>query len=146
MSQRESSLFDPLLGRLTFNERLDWYEGAIALVSGQTVKIAVDASSSEFDAVRAQAGKHLPSLLNRIDGAREFAAQRLLKVKNESWLEVGEDPLDADSFKARLAVESISMFADGDCELYLGGELFGEHAVLLRWDPQRGFYDADLLG
>ena len=70
-----------------------------------------------------------------------------MKVKNESWLEDSERPLDADAFKACLEVESATMFGDGDCELYLrDGNLFGGHAVLLRRDPQRAYYDADIFG
>jgi hypothetical protein len=147
MSRRESTLLDPVLGRLTFNRGHNWYEGAINLENGHSVKIAVDASGSDFDAAKSEAGKHLPSLLRRIDVAKDFAASRLLKLKNENWLEDNQKALEADEFKACLEVESATMFGDGDCELYLrDGNLFGGHSVLLRWDPQRGYYDADLFG
>lgn len=57
--------------------------------------------------------------------------EEYLPIKNESWLEEGEHPINADEFRSKLSIESIRLFDDASYELYFeDGDLFWGHILI----------------
>jgi len=62
--------------------------------------------------------------------ARKYAASELLELKNDTWLEDGEDMCSEDDFMARMSIETLSFSEDGDFEIYYeDGDLFWGHSI-----------------
>lgn len=141
-------LIDPVLGTLTFNEDLNWYEGELSSTEHGIVRfsISLDAQQS-VDAAIQEARALVPLVCNAIHAAKEFACGELLSVKNEGWLEEGEPAVSKVEFLARLSIDSVGAYADRECEVFFkDGDLFWGHTVLLSWNTTRGFYSVDIAG
>ena len=148
VSHMTSIRTDPILGQLTLNENLNWYETTQSTGNGEIVKyvVSLDSTESEADAIAA-ASELLPSLLSAVRSGREFACDRLLDLKNDGWLEPDEESVTREQFVSALKIESIVVFPDRAAEFYYeDGDLFWGHTVLLSWDGVRGFYDGDIAG
>lgn len=143
-----TSIVDPALGVLTFDEGLNWYTGTILSPANGSVPftISLDAQpSAEFAISRARS--LLPALVDSIPDAREFACDQLLSLANDAWLQEGEAALTGAAFVRRLAVGSIGIYAEDEAEFFLrAGDLFGGHTILISWSRARGFYGADIAG
>jgi len=139
---------DPVLGALVFDTRLNWYESTQETSGGERLKLMVSIDTPEDEELSiSNARALLPALLAAIENGKEFASEKLLKLKNESWLEAGEAPLSTSQFISALEIESIVVFSQQLTEFYFkDGELFWGHTVLLSWDPVRGFYDGNIAG
>jgi hypothetical protein len=139
---------DPALGRLTFNEGLNWFEGELLSGSDGAVRITISLDTwPSADAAIADAWLVLPLVFQSVDAAKQFACETLLALKNEAWLGESEQRIFAEDFVTRLAVEAVGIYLDRECEVFLkDGGLFSGHTVLLSWNPANGFYDANIAG
>jgi hypothetical protein len=138
---------DPVLGTLVFDRGLEHFSGRV-LWRGQLVEINLDVSKRELlpqiitiarTLIRDQAEWH--------DRSREFASKELLSLKNENWLDEGEEELTADDFRKRLTMSSLTLDPDGsftfwfdDCGLFFG------HTVAVSGTLPGGFESADIHG
>lgn len=139
----DKEIQDTFLGRLTYDESLDWYEGTVG--EGVPVYINTD-EESRADSTLAYARQVLTDLSGLDRRARQMAASHLLKLKNETWLEEDEPPVNAEDFQARLTLESITFYPDETAEVFYGdGDLFWGHTVLLNLKGNT-FTEAHLAG
>lgn len=139
----EKEIQDAFLGRLTYDESLDWYEGRVG--DGVPIYINTD-EESRPDSVLAYARHVLADLPGLDRRARQTAASHLLKLKNETWLEEDEPPVSTEEFQARLTLESITFYPDKTAEVfYADGDLFWGHTVLLNLNGD-AFTEAHLAG
>jgi hypothetical protein len=77
----------------------------------------------------------------------DYAASKLLQIKNESWLADGESSLSDKEFKRRMKLETIAVSPDGSFEFwYNDGDMFGGHAILIRGSLKDGLKDAEIEG
>ncbi len=77
----------------------------------------------------------------------ECAVAGLLDLKNESWLEPGEENVTADELRRRLQLEAISVDGHGEFEFWFAdGGLFGGHSILVDGSMLAGPRRAELLG
>jgi len=127
--EMEKEIQDVFLGRLTYDESLDWYEGTAG--DGVTIYIYTD-EDSRPDPALAYARQVLADLPGLDRRARQIAADALLENKNETWLEEDEPPVSEDEFQVRLTLESITFYPDETAEVfYADGDLFWGHTILL---------------
>lgn len=77
----------------------------------------------------------------------EYAVQRLLPLKNRSWLKDGETQLTAEAFKARMELTHITVADEGRFEFWHDdGGLFWEHSIQICGDLKNGPTDAGIQG
>jgi hypothetical protein len=77
----------------------------------------------------------------------DFAVERLLPLKNDSWLGEDERELTEAEFKKRMRLQSINVAGDGAFEFWHeDGAMFGGHAIEIRGTLQDGPADADIFG
>ncbi len=76
-----------------------------------------------------------------------YAAQQLLRLKNDNWLDEDEAPLSADEFMARLRLECISIDQEGSFTFWHNdGDLFWGHSVEICGNLRDGPTFADIPG
>jgi hypothetical protein len=141
-------LIDAVLGPLTFDEDLNWFEGVYNNKSGVNVPftISLDEAEGSKEAI-AEARELLPLLVSLIDAGKKFACDNLLDVKNEHWLDAGEPEVDERKFISSLEIESIGLYPDKEGGFsFADGGLFAGHVVMMSWNPEDGFSDADIAG
>jgi hypothetical protein len=78
--------------------------------------------------------------------ARAFAADKLLELKNGSWLGDDEETLTRGEFMSRLILGTLCVDVDGFNFWYADGNLFWGHTVLVSGNLRDGLLSADIHG
>lgn len=80
------------------------------------------------------------------ESARVFCASKLLRLKNETWLEDQEQPFTKEKFIETLELRSIIAFSDGSFSLYFDdNDIFWGHSIVV--DVENSvLLDANLAG
>lgn len=138
---------DERFGTLTYDRQMSWYSADVTW-SRKTVELNIHVDKAEeIDAsLRIANGlwDNEPSWHDRI---QEYAVQKLLPLKNESWLDDDETEISPAEFKAKMTLESISVSADGKFEFWHNdGNLFLGHSIQISGNLSEGLTDADIPG
>jgi hypothetical protein len=143
--QKPVTLKDPHLGTFTLDRRVDWFTGEV-LWAGQSISLNLTGSADAKDALQtARAIWQNQAEWNR--RVREFAVEKLLPLKNDTWLGDGEAELTSDEFKDRMTLESITVNADGSFDFWHNdGDLFWGHAIQISGSLSEGPTHADIPG
>ncbi|WP_309738293.1 DUF2262 domain-containing protein [Chamaesiphon sp. OTE_20_metabat_361] len=142
------NLEHPELGTLRYENEYDWYKGQIKIrQSNVSIQLSVNEAgdvTSAFNRAANLAGE----LDNYAQLAKEYAAEGLLQIKNETWLDDNdEDPLTLEQFQQRMTLESIDIDSDGKVSFYHNdGDLFWGHCILVVMDSENNFTDAETAG
>lgn len=135
----------PELGRLTWDDDLDYWHGGFDFVPGHRVGLSADPGEAGDGAAIAAAAAFVRWLSEADASARAAAAAGLLDTHNDSWND-GE-PVTAGEFAARLRLETVVADPDGGGQLYYAdGELFWGHVVIVPVGPDRTFGEAHIAG
>jgi hypothetical protein len=135
----------PLFGTCTLDRRLDWYS-AETLWNGVQVQLRLN-ESDETQAALETALALWAHQAEWVQKVRDFAIQKLLPLKNDGWLDVGEIELSADEFAVRMALTEISVDPCGSFAFWHDdGEMFGGHSIEIRGSLTEGITDADICG
>jgi hypothetical protein len=138
---------DPQFGRLELDRGLNWLS-CEPTWSDASVRLyaSMDEAESE-DAVLSTARTLWGNAVAWDARIRAFAADRLLELKNESWLEEGEVELTSAEFILRMAIESVTVYPEGQFEFTLDdGGLFWGHSINVTGNLQDGLTDAGISG
>ena len=141
----------PSLGNLTYNDKLEWYEGKFK-VENKVIEVSVyNAEPNEFEKLISFADKQINS---------KFYEEMLLKMeskmielKNDAWLgedeETGEDepPITIENFRKRISISSIVFYDDCTSSIYCNDDdIFWGHSIDISVDKNGKFKDANLAG
>lgn len=138
---------DAFFGACTLDKKIQWFE-AQAPWNGGNIGVYLQADTL----------KTLPPVLKQAralwrDQTRwharvlDCAADKLLELKNDSWLDDDEEPVTADAFKQRIELQSISMDEEGCFEFCFGDDdLFWGHTIMVHGTLDDGPEDADIAG
>ena len=144
----ERTIHDDVLGTLTWNGQLDWWEGRVELAPGHAIGLSLgveEEESAPSEEETAQARRLLLRLREHEPEARIVAAEELLDIYNDEWND--DEPLEEEEFMARLTLDDLSIAADGSAELfYRDDNLFAGHTVLVTVGADGNFEDADIAG
>lgn len=137
---------DKLLGTLTWNNDLD--EFCSEIMHGKAaVKLRLGAEPDQLAPVMDRARKITTDLKNYDRKAREYMCRMMLQLKNETWLDDGEQPLTAEQFMSALILSSISFSTSNKVEFfYDDGDIFWGHTVIVDMDAKDEFTDTTLAG
>jgi hypothetical protein len=71
----------------------------------------------------------------------------LLSVRNHFWLDAGESPDTAESFKQKITLQSITFDVDGEFTFWFkDGGLFSGHSVTVTGNLTNGPVKAEMVG
>ncbi len=127
-------LDDPLLGRLEWDDALDWWAGVLDLEPGQRVEVFIDFHAEEdvLADVLSRARLGLARIRRLGPEYRRWTARQLL---DRRWN--CHEPMTVDDITELLKVASISFASDGAARVYWDDEdvLFGGHNVVTEIGP-----------
>ncbi|MDX1963583.1 MAG: DUF2262 domain-containing protein [Pirellulales bacterium] len=145
--QKPIVLKHPLLGQLTFERGYNSFQAKLTLAE-EPIRLRVDADGEAPDpatlSIAEQFWKENADWDRRL---REFAAARLIELKNDTWLQEGEKPLTEAEFIKKLIPNSIGFDPpDGFTIYYDDGDIFWGHAIEIRGTLSIGPQSAEITG
>jgi hypothetical protein len=147
MNKKYSDLEYLSLGLLRYNDRYDWYEGQIIFQTLEvSIKLATD-DEGNIKSILDRANYVVVHLEIYSENAKDYAVEKLLKLKNEAWLDENEELLTPTQFKNRMILESINISSEGDLNFYYNdGDLFFGHCISITINNSDRFVDANSVG
>ena len=144
--QKPVTFDDPELGRFTLDRDLDCFEGQIQWMS-DFVDLSLEIEDCDERDVLEYAKEIWRSQSDWSKLILDYAVEYLLSRKNDSWLKDGEKEVDADEFKSRMKLTSITVFPEGEFEFWHNdSDLFWGHSILISGSISEGLTDADIPG
>ena len=146
----QETIYDDMLGALTWNSDLDWWEGRVDMQSSHSISISLTVEDDDNEVpdidTLLQHGRRIVTFVREHEPeARLVAADTLLEIYNREWND--ETPLDDEEFMGRLILDDVNVAADGSAELFYKDDgLFAGHTVLVTIDAAGNFADADVAG
>jgi hypothetical protein len=137
----------PFFGTVTLNRALNWYEAALPWNSRIT-RLYLSREGCEKEQELFEIARRLWDQQKRWDKRiRDYAVEKLLGLKNDLWLGEDEKEFTPARFKARMTVESITVYPDGSFEFtYDDGNLFWGHVIQVSGMISGGLTHAGIAG
>lgn len=138
---------DEAFGTLQLNRGLGWWE-VTATWAGETVDLQLSAEDEAgLEATLATARALWEDEAGWSERIQAFAVQELLPLKNDSWLGEDEEPLTPAAFRARMRLDAITVYPDGEFTFWHDdGDLFWGHSIQVNGTLLEGPTDADIPG
>lgn len=134
---------DDVLGLLTWDDSLEWWEGKREIIPGHTISVSVSSNDAPLETVMELARRAYRRVQTEEPSLRRAAADALLTLHNEEWNE-GE-PIDGDTFTSRMVLTEFSAYDDGSAEVsYDDGGLFLGHTIIVSVDADGTIKDASI--
>lgn len=145
--QKPVVISDPTLGDFTLDRSLDWFRGE-ATWAGKQIRLDLSAGKNHEADQCLQVAKTLwGDQSSWAAKVADYAVEQLLERKNDTWLDEGESPVTPESFKSRMALESITVYPDGEFEFWHDdGDLFWGHSIQVSGSLSEGLTDVDTPG
>jgi hypothetical protein len=133
MLQQPVILEDPELGRLVLDRSLDIYQGAVHW-HGDPISLTLScADPQQPRAVLDVAKAFLREQATWDTRAREAAVAKLLPLKNDTWLEEGEEELEPAAFAERMTLNAAEVYEGGEWSLWFDDDdMFWGHVIMVR--------------
>jgi hypothetical protein len=139
----------PILGLLRYSDECDCYVGQVKF---QNLSIDISVETDEdgvIEPVLEKISHFIDRLENYAEAAKNYAADRLLELKNNTWLDLdnNEQPLTSSKFTASMLLDAIFISWDGSVSFYhQDGNLFWGHWILVEMDVSTQFLHAEIAG
>ncbi len=133
-----------LLGKLSYNEKYEQYEGKVIL-KGKPVSISLDVIENQnIDPLIVFAIDYFKN--KKFNKAISEMMAELYQLKNESWMDDNEK-VSLKSFKKALTLSEIVFHHDLSVELYLNdSDMFGGHFIVVSIDNHGNYKNVSLAG
>jgi len=136
---------DPVLGKLTWNDNFDEWDGRVVLHPELEVVCHFTPSGGQDEQIVTAGRDFIAWLRTNEPAARRYAASELLDTHNDCWND--DDPISAETFADRMTLETAAIRPDGAAGLYYrDGNLFWGHCIIVSVNADRGFKDATIAG
>lgn len=135
------------LDDIKFNDSTDDFETFLTFNSKSYDFSICDFDKNDYGQAKALALKIKEWLENNLSKAKEYAASKLLKLKNENWLSEQEKPLSLSKFLETIEFDGILAFSEGSFEIYFNDhDLFGGHTIIVDISETFEFENANIAG
>ena len=85
-------------------------------------------------------------IIDFIEKAKDYITKKLLKLKNDLWLEEDEKEVAKKEFKARMKFTSLYVFSESANFYFDDGDLFWGHTIEVTVNQNLEFTDANIVG
>jgi uncharacterized protein (TIGR03067 family) len=140
-------LVDDLLGTLEWDDNLNWYHGKVRVAYAWfDLSLNPDEGTDASNAL-SRAKQIVEDFERYRRMTADYAVDGLLELKNNTWLEEGEEALSANEFRARMKLEAITVEADGAVTFWHhDGDLFWGHSIQVCIDGNDECTSTDIPG
>lgn len=145
--QQPVEIEHPQLGTFVLDKSVDWFEGTVPWMgTAMSVSVSLDEQESPqpgFKTIEALCADtaHWSKKIT------DYAVAELLPLKNENWLDEGQQSLSPEEFIEAMELISITVYPDGEFEFWHNdGDLFWGHSILISGSLENGPDDADIPG
>jgi uncharacterized protein (TIGR03067 family) len=137
---------DEVLGRLIWDDNLDWWETKVRVGRGSSAEFFLSAprKGKRLESALQDAREFLHWLRANERAAREFAAEQLLDLHNDEWNK--GKPTSKSAFMKRMKLESVCRSSRGATLYYRDGDLFLGHSITIELTKQGTFKRAGIAG
>ncbi|HEY1190776.1 MAG TPA: DUF2262 domain-containing protein [Gemmata sp.] len=137
----------PFFGTLTLDRRLNWYEVEFPWC-GRPIRVSFARDDCEEEVELFVTAQTLWDDQSGWDArVRNFASAELLELKNDGWLQEGEEALTRVQFMDRMALVAVVVCGDGMFEFtFKDGGMFGGHIIQVSGTLADGPKDAGIAG
>ncbi len=144
-TRMHNEIHDPVLGRLVHDGY--YYDGTFD-IDGTAVSFAIGTYQVADVPSRIERARELHrSLPFRIRRAMEYAAAKLLPLKNDKWEEEDGHIVDKTEFLRRIRIASVTLDHDAEIVMYFDdGGLFHGHDILVTERPDGTLDRAEIQG
>lgn len=85
-------------------------------------------------------------IIDFIEKVKDYTAHKLLKLKNDLWLEEDEKEVTKKDFKDRMKFTGLYVFCESANFYFDDGDLFWEHTIEVTVNKNLEFIDANIVG
>ena len=141
----QSNLHHSILGKLQHDENLDCYVGQFVLDDAAIELVLKTDEESRIEPAIEKAINIFLQLSQYANDAKQYAVDKLLDLKNQTWLEKNEMLVTSEEFKSRLSLESLVFSPDKTVSFYFDdGDLFFGHQLEVLMDENNQFKEASI--
>jgi hypothetical protein len=145
--KREVTYHDENLGTLIYDKSVEWFSKNIQWCSNNTKLVFNTKDINELKIMIKEYSEVLKNHAKWDENAREFAALRLLNLKNDFWLDIDEEELTHSDFVNRIGLECLSIKSDGALTFWFeDGDIFAGHVIIVEANVNGEFIDAEMAG
>jgi hypothetical protein len=145
--KREVAYIDDNLGTLVYDKGVEWFSKNMQWCSNYAELVF---NTNDVDELKRMIRDYSFVLENNKEWdvkAREFAALKLLDLKNDFWLDEDEAELTHSDFVNRIGLESLSIESDGGLTFWFkDGDIFAGHVIIVKANSNGEFLDAEMAG
>ena len=142
---REQTIEDEILGTLTWDDSLEWWEGKQEIAPGHMISLSVSPNDEPSETVLELARQAFVRVQRDEVVFRQTGANFLLALHNEEWND--GPPTDRDAFINRMAMSEFAVYDDGSVSIrYTDGDLFWGHTIIVSVDKDGIAQDASISG
>ena len=135
------------IDKLTFQKESNDFVAYFSIADNQHSMTLCDFSEKQEAQAEVLANKILKWLETNLDKSKLFAATELIELKNETWLEEDEEPINESKFVGMIKFSDVTAFADGNFEIYFDdSDIFWGHLIRVDVDEDFKFNSADIAG
>ena len=135
------------ISEMTFNAEADCFEATLTLNNKARTLSVCDFDKADSKKAKILGNKLKDWLVNNLNTSKEYAATKLLKLKNENWLGENERPITQTVFIETIEFDGINAFAEGGFEIYFNDhDLFNGHIIIIDVNEDFGFDNAKIAG
>jgi len=144
--QRPVTHEDELFGICTLDKRVNWFH-AEAPWNGSKIKVWFEADWEALPATLRVAHELWKDAAEWHHRILDCAVSGLLGLKNDTWLDEDEEPISADEFKRRMAIEVVNIDKDGGFSFQFGDDdMFFGHSIMVSGTLGDGPTEANIAG
>jgi hypothetical protein len=134
-------------GTLTFDRKRDEYEATVTWNASPITLILYAIEDVDVEAAIRTAEQLWEHQKQWNESVEAFAVEKLMNLKNSTWLEDDEETVTPEIFKSRISLRTITVSPKGFLGFwYNDGDLFGFHSIHVEGSLQHGLIDARIEG
>lgn len=138
---------DDRLGRLKWDANLEWWETSYDFGEDRPAELHISGPRAAGADLFKRVGDVANRLKRALNKVKKFAADRLVDLKNDSWLGEDEARVGSKQFASRLSVQSVGVRENGRVEVYFNdGDLFWGHSIIVSLTSDLKPTSADIAG
>jgi hypothetical protein len=135
----ESSIENDFFGQLMLNKELDWYEVSKDGIEFSFTNTAFETLTKNFE--------KMEKLIPQLSDIENQMIEEMLALKNESWLEEGDNELSKDEFQKEIKLYGVNTYQDGSAEIYYkANDLFWGHEIQTSIDNEQKYESSTIVG